>query len=346
MPGVDVDGRPLGVPEELPLSLGVVLRGVDAGPEEVGLGEEGGPLADGVDVPGVVDGALRGGAEDELVGLVGVPDPPEDGVPPEFVPGRAPASPPVDEGAGELGMPPPPPLSPRGVDVEGSEVVGAGAELVCVGEEAARLSTCVPMLPPSPVEGELLDGAGLGDADCGLGEVTPPGLELPPLGVEPPGLPPLSEALGEGLEDGLGEELLGPGSSKSLRPGLSLRVGAVYWLGPESGLLLLPPESELGPGPVFGPEGESPPLSEETVLPTFGPELLDEEFEFEFDDESEEFEFELESELELELELELEFESEDEFELDPESLPVLELLPGPESLPEGEELLPSGPLLA
>ncbi|MDI3420754.1 hypothetical protein [Streptomyces luteolus] len=324
------DGRPPGVVE--PLSLGVV-RGVEAGPEDEGLGDEGGPPADGVDVPGAVDGVPRGALDAEGLGLVAVPPP--EGVPPEFVLVRAPASPPVDGAVGEVGMELPP--SPRGADVAGSEVVGGGAELVCVGALAARLSTCAPTDPPLFVDGELVEGEGLG-ADCALGEVMPPGLELPPLGVVPPGLPPLSEALGDG--EGLGEGLLfGAGSSKSLRPGLSLREGALYWLGPVFGVLLLPPESELGPGPTFGPEGLSPLLSAETVLPTFGPPLLAVEFE---------------PELEFDEELELEFES--DVELEPESFPVLELLPVLESLPVfefepgspfgREELLPSGPLFA
>lgn len=333
------DGRLPGPPA--PPSLGVV-RGVDAGVDEVGPTDEGGPLADGVDWPGVVDGVLRGGADDDVVGLLGVPVPPDDDVPPEFGPVRVAVSPPVDAGAGELGMAPP--LSPRGADVEGSEVV-VGAELVCVGADAARLSTWVPMEPP-PVDDEPLVGAGPG-ADCGCGEVTPPGPELPPLGAEPPGLPPLSVALGDGVGEGLAEGLddwllLGPESSKSLRPGLSLRDGEAYELGLESGELLLP-ESGLGP------------------------ELPDGEFD-------EELEPELEPELESELELEPEFELDDEsgldesdpdefdpdefelFELDeesePESLPVPESPAVPESLPvlelpaDEDEPSLSGPLFA
>ncbi|MFM9373749.1 hypothetical protein ACIDOF_37050, partial [Streptomyces sp. Da 82-17] len=246
-PCCGTEGRPPGV---LPAPSPGFGRGVEAGPGFEGLGDDGGGPPG--DVPGVPDGLLRGGAEDDGFGLVAVP-------PPEFEPPwldgllRGPGSF-WDGEFGDVGMAWLP--SPRGGEL--SELVGGGAELVTVGADAARLSTCVPIPLPSLVDGVVLDGEGLG-ADVGLGEVMPPGLEFPPFGDD---VLPLSE-LDEGVFDG---ELSEPESSlKSPSDGPSeLRGG----------------ESELGESPRSGPEGPSLPMSAETVLLTLGPSLFDEsEFE-------------------------------------------------------------------
>ncbi|MDI3390509.1 hypothetical protein QIS99_30585 [Streptomyces sp. B-S-A8] len=138
------------------LSLGVV-RGVEAGPEEEGFGDEGGPPGDGFE-PGVDDGLLRGGAEEDGFGPLGVPPPAEDGDPPVLVDPRAPVSP-VDGAVGEVGIAPP---SPRGAVFDVSEIVGVGAELVCVGVGEARLSIWVPMPGPFGDDPFSFDGAGVG----------------------------------------------------------------------------------------------------------------------------------------------------------------------------------------
>ncbi|MGW7054740.1 hypothetical protein [Streptomyces sp. NPDC054887] len=185
--------------------------GVRGGVDGVGLGVEAGPVPVGLGVPGVVEGVLGGLWEGfGLVGLV------PDGEPPGvvFVPVRAPAPPSaaVEGAVGEVGMEELP--SGRGpAAVEGSAVVGAGAAFDWVGMLAARLSIDVLIEPPLFVAEGVLPPVGVG-ADCGLGEVRPPGDDEPPrlspaLGV----LLLLVSADGEG--DGDGAELLGDGSSKS-----------------------------------------------------------------------------------------------------------------------------------
>ncbi|MGW7197278.1 hypothetical protein [Streptomyces chryseus] len=158
----------------------------------------------------MADGVLGGPWEG--LGLVApVPDGEPLGV--VFAPVRVPAAPSaaVEGGVGEVGIEELP--SGRGpAAVVGSAVVGVGAALDWVGMLAARLSMLVLIEPPLLVEEEVLPPEGDG-ADCGVGEVRPPGEDEPPrlspaLGV----LLPVSVA-GDG--DGDGDELLGDGSSKS-----------------------------------------------------------------------------------------------------------------------------------
>ncbi len=193
-----------GVPGVRPSVDGVgVTRG---GVEGVGLGGEAGPVPVGLVVPGGVEGVLGGLCE--VLGLVGLV---LDGEPPGvvFVPVRAPAaaSAAVEGGVGEVGIEELP--SGRGPAVDGSAVVGVGAALDWVATLAARLSIDVLIPPPLFVEDGVPPAVGVG-ADCGEGEERPPG-------EEPPRLSP---ALGvlllvSGAGDGVGDVLLGAGSSKS-----------------------------------------------------------------------------------------------------------------------------------
>ncbi|OEJ57499.1 hypothetical protein BGM19_05445 [Streptomyces agglomeratus] len=185
-----------------------VLRG---GVEGVGLGVEAGPVPVpvGLGMPGVLDGVL--GVLCAGLGLVGLV---LDGVLPGvvLVPVRAPVPPSAVEGeVGEVGIEELP--SGRGpAVVEESAVVGAGAALDWVGMLAARLSIDVLIEPPPLVDEGVLPPVGVG-ADCGLGEVRPPGEDEPARLSPALGVLLLVSAVGAG--DGAGDELLGVGSSKS-----------------------------------------------------------------------------------------------------------------------------------